>query len=114
MSPAARDIAIVGAGIAGLAAGRVLHDAGHRVQVFDKSRSTGGRLCTRRGEGWQADHGAQYFTARHPDFDAEDILVLVTARFPTINRLTAGQRKGYDASWFKARGDRHNGRNCFP
>jgi len=71
MSITARDIAIVGAGIAGLAAGRVLQDAGHRVQVFDKSRSTGGRLCTRRGEDWQADHGAQYFTARHPLFAAE-------------------------------------------
>lgn len=66
-----RDIAVVGAGIAGLTAARALQRAGHRVQVFDKSRSTGGRLCTRRGEDWQGDHGAQYFTARHPDFTAE-------------------------------------------
>ena len=71
MTLARRAIAIVGAGIAGLAAARQLQDAGHHVQVFDKSRSTGGRLCTRRGEGWQADHGAQYFTARHADFAVE-------------------------------------------
>jgi hypothetical protein len=28
-------------------------------------------MSTRRGEDWQCDHGAQYFTARHPDFRAE-------------------------------------------
>lgn len=71
MTGDSRDIAIVGAGMAGLSAGQSLRAAGHRVQVFDKSRSSGGRLCTRRGEGWQADHGAQYFTVRDPLFDAE-------------------------------------------
>jgi hypothetical protein len=71
VNPTGRDIAVVGAGVAGLTAARHLQAAGHHVQVFDKSRSTGGRLCTRRGDGWQGDHGAQYFTARHPDFAAE-------------------------------------------
>lgn len=28
-------------------------------------------MSTRRGEGWQCDHGAQYYTARDPDFCAE-------------------------------------------
>lgn len=28
-------------------------------------------MSTRRGEGWQCDHGAQYFTARHPLFVAQ-------------------------------------------
>ena len=28
-------------------------------------------MSSRRGEGWQCDHGAQYFTARDPDFRAE-------------------------------------------
>jgi len=71
MNSRPRDIAIVGAGVAGLAAGQALQSAGHSVQLFDKSRSTGGRLCTRRGDDWQADHGAQYFTARDPDFKAQ-------------------------------------------
>jgi hypothetical protein len=67
----ARAVAIIGAGLAGLACARRLQDAGHAVTVFDKSRGVGGRLCTRRGEDWQADHGAQYFTARTPEFQAQ-------------------------------------------
>jgi predicted NAD/FAD-dependent oxidoreductase len=63
-------VAMIGAGLAGLACARVLQGAGMAVTVFDKSRGVGGRLCTRRGEDWQADHGAQYFTARSPEFQA--------------------------------------------
>jgi predicted NAD/FAD-dependent oxidoreductase len=66
-----KSIAIIGAGIAGLSCATALRDAGQHVVVFDKSRGLGGRLCTRRGEDWQADHGAQYFTARHPDFQRQ-------------------------------------------
>jgi len=64
-------VAIVGAGMAGLSCARALRAAGLQVTVLDKSRGVAGRMSTRRGEGWQADHGAQYFTARHPAFVAE-------------------------------------------
>lgn len=64
-------IAIIGAGISGLACARALADAGHSVVVFEKSRGPGGRMSTRRTESGAAfDHGAQYFTARSPDFCA--------------------------------------------
>lgn len=63
--------AVVGAGIAGLSCARALTDAGVRVTVLDKGRGSGGRMSTRRGEGWACDHGAQYFTARDPRFRAE-------------------------------------------
>ncbi len=66
-----RAIAIVGAGIAGATCCHLLRQAGHDVHVFDKSRGVGGRMSTRRGDGWACDHGAQYFTARDPDFRAE-------------------------------------------
>jgi len=67
-------IAIIGAGMAGLACGENLVRAGHQVSMFDKGRGPGGRMATRRMEiGDQTlrfDHGAQYFTARDPRFSA--------------------------------------------
>lgn len=64
-------IAIIGAGLAGLACASALQAQGHRVTIFEKSRGTGGRLATRRQEDWQCDHGAQYFTARDPRFQTQ-------------------------------------------
>ncbi len=65
-----RHIAIVGAGIAGLAAARKLRAAGCDCTVFDKSRGLGGRMATRRAGEWRFDHGAQYFTAQGAGFRA--------------------------------------------
>lgn len=63
-------VAVVGAGIAGVACARALADAGHQVRIYEKSRGVGGRMATRRGDGGTFDHGAQYFTARDPRFQA--------------------------------------------
>ncbi|SNX28084.1 hypothetical protein SAMN06295945_0404 [Polynucleobacter meluiroseus] len=65
------NIAVIGAGIAGLSCAAKLKEFGYAVEIFDKSRGTSGRMSTRRGEGWAADHGAQYFTARDPRFIKE-------------------------------------------
>lgn len=62
---------MIGAGIAGLSCASALQLAGINVSVFEKSRGAAGRMSTRRGGDWHCDHGAQYFTARHPDFRAE-------------------------------------------
>jgi renalase len=61
-------VAVIGAGLAGLSAARALEDRGSEVVVVDKARGPGGRMATRRYEAWQFDHGAQYFTAREPQF----------------------------------------------
>lgn len=64
-------IAIIGAGLTGLTAARVLQEAGHAPVIFDKGRGIGGRLSTRRADGGlQFDHGAQYLTAKSPGFAA--------------------------------------------
>lgn len=58
-------VAVVGAGLAGLACARTLADHGIAVAVFDKGRSPGGRATSRREPGGRTfDHGAQFFTAR--------------------------------------------------
>lgn len=67
-------IAIIGAGMSGLACADYLTAQGHQVQLFDKARGPGGRMSTRRistecGEA-SFDHGAQYFTARDLSFKA--------------------------------------------
>lgn len=69
-------IAVIGAGVAGLAAARELARAGREVVVFDKGRGVSGRVSTRwaddAGVARRFDHGAQYFTARDKRF-TEDI-----------------------------------------
>lgn len=64
------DVVIIGAGMSGLMAASVLVAAGRRVTLLDKGRSVGGRLATRRIGAGQADHGAQFFTVRDPEFGA--------------------------------------------
>ncbi len=63
-----KTVAVIGAGIAGLAAAGELKRAGLRPLVFDKGRGPGGRVSTRRAGAFSFDHGAQYFTAREPEF----------------------------------------------
>lgn len=54
------DVAIIGAGLAGLTCAQQLHQAGYRVVVVEKSRGVGGRLATRRLYDTCADHGVRY------------------------------------------------------
>ena len=65
---ASKSIAIIGAGIAGLSCAVRLKSRGHQVELFEKGRGPAGRMSTKRGDDWTADHGAQYFTARDPLF----------------------------------------------
>jgi len=72
-----KQVAVIGAGIAGLSCATALQRAGANVTVFEKSRGVSGRLSTRVVQAadltqlWQCDHGAQYFTARDPVFNVE-------------------------------------------
>ena len=71
-------IAVIGAGMSGLACAARLAEAGLQVIVYEKSRGVGGRIATRRTpENLQFDHGAQYFTAASPafqDFTSDQLL----------------------------------------
>ena len=62
------DVLIIGGGMAGLTAAGELERAGCSVLALDKGRGVGGRLATRRTDLGAFDHGAQFFTARDPQF----------------------------------------------
>ncbi|MGE0699113.1 MAG: NAD(P)/FAD-dependent oxidoreductase [Hyphomicrobiaceae bacterium] len=61
-------VAIIGAGMAGLACARVLRRSGCFVEVFEQDRIVGGRTATTRLGLVPFDHGAQYVTARSQGF----------------------------------------------
>lgn len=79
-------VAIIGAGVAGLSAARLLREAGVPCTLFDKSRGLGGRMATRRAGEFQFDHGAQYFTAKG-------------ARFASV--VSGWREAGCAAEWFE-------------
>lgn len=64
-------VAIIGAGLAGLTAARQCQAQGHHVTVYEKSRGVSGRMSTRQTELGGFDHGAQYFTASSDRFKKE-------------------------------------------
>lgn len=60
------DVAVIGAGLAGLICAQQLKQAGYQVVVVEKSRGLGGRLATRRLQGTSADHGVPYLENQGP------------------------------------------------
>lgn len=75
----AADVAVVGAGLAGLVAARRLADAGRRVVVLEASDAVGGRVRTDRVDGFLLDRGFQVLLTAYPalrrwlDLDALDL-----------------------------------------
>jgi renalase len=72
-------LAIIGAGMAGLAAARQLQQRFPELEItiYEKSRSYGGRAATRRRANFVFDHGAQYLKAPTPA-----LVQLITRELP--------------------------------
>ena len=84
------DIAVVGAGAAGMACAERLVEHGLQVQVFDKGRHAGGRVAQRHRMGLVFEHGAP----------GQRLLIeRLNARVPVLSgcRITAVNR--YERGW---------------
>ncbi len=69
MRNAPRTIAVVGAGVAGLACARTLAQAGHTVTLLEQQAVPGGRTASCETPFGSFDTGAQYFTVRDTRFE---------------------------------------------
>jgi phytoene dehydrogenase-like protein len=63
----ATDVAVIGAGIAGLTCARALEEFGLSVRVLERSARVGGRVGTDVIDGFRCDRGFQWLNAGDPD-----------------------------------------------
>ncbi|KAG5175542.1 hypothetical protein JKP88DRAFT_203532 [Tribonema minus] len=61
------DVAVIGAGVAGLVCARKLHRAGLKVLVLEASDGVGGRVRTDEVDGFLLDRGFQVFIEAYPE-----------------------------------------------
>lgn len=100
-------VGVIGGGVAGMAAARVLADHNLEVVVFDKGRGPGGRASTRRHGEHRFDHGAQFFVVSDARFArAVDAWVQAgfvrawSPRLGTIRRRGEIDRDAHTTEWF--------------
>jgi len=63
----ATDVAVIGAGVAGLTCARALEESGLAVRVLERSARVGGRVGTDVIDGFRCDRGFQWLNAGNPD-----------------------------------------------
>ncbi len=67
MNNAQNDILIIGSGLAGLTAARVLKSAGRKVKILEASDAPGGRVRTDKYNGFLLDRGFQVLLTAYPE-----------------------------------------------
>ena len=100
-----KHIAIIGAGLSGLTLATQLADIAH-ITVFEKHDHVSGRMATREHDGYTYDHGAQFFTVKHPAFQRliEDMLMQGAvarwdAKFAEIDGVHVRACRDWDAGF---------------
>ncbi len=80
--PASTEVVVIGAGLAGLAASRVIQEAGRSVVVVEASDGIGGRVRTDEVDGYLLDRGFQVLLTAYPELHTQvDLHALDLRRF---------------------------------
>lgn len=69
LSSVMAEVVVIGAGISGLSAARLLRSKGHEVAVFDEGDIAGGRMRSERIGGFLMEHGANSMVGPAPAVD---------------------------------------------
>lgn len=100
-----KQIAIIGAGLSGLTLATQLADIAH-ITVFEKHGHVSGRMATREHDGDAYDHGAQFFTVKHPAFQRlieqmvrQGVVARWEAKFAEIDDVYVKAYRDWDASF---------------
>ncbi|WP_052887999.1 NAD(P)/FAD-dependent oxidoreductase [Thermogemmatispora carboxidivorans] len=78
------EVAVIGAGVSGLAAAHVLRDHSLQVALYEREERVGGRATTRVRAGFCFDPGAQYIHGNAPASDALLLQRLATSELVAI------------------------------
>lgn len=65
--PGQSEVLVVGAGLAGLAAARVIHQSGREVRILEASDGIGGRVRSDLVDGYRLDRGFQVLLTAYPE-----------------------------------------------
>lgn len=98
------DIAVIGAGAAGLACAERLAERGLQVQVFDRGRGPGGRIARRPRLGLVFEHGAP---------DHAELIDRLSSRVTVITRSNVTRLERTDAGSWRLHVDGHPLRTLF-
>lgn len=96
--PDSVDVAVVGAGLAGIAAARVVHEAGLSFAMFESSDGVGGRVRTDEVDGFLLDRGFQVLLTAYPELHRQFDVTALDLRAFDPGALVWRNGRGYEVS----------------